>query len=70
MILFTLISLSCISAADNNTSYEIIGQDNGMDAEEIVGQTNLYGEKILTDGEIDGGALFCDSNALDGSVNK
>ena len=50
MILFALITLSCISAADN-TSEGIIAQDNGMNANEIVAQTNLYSEEKLTDGE-------------------
>ena len=46
IILFALISLSCISASD-----EIITQDNGMNTDEIVAQTNLYAEEKLTDGE-------------------
>ena len=50
IILFALISLSCISAADNNISNEIIAQD-GINADEILTQTNLYAEEKLTDGE-------------------
>ena len=50
MILFALISLSCISAADNNASDEIVAQDNDMNAD-IVAQTNLYAEEKLTNGE-------------------
>ena len=50
MILFTLITLSCISAADNNATAEIIAQDTGMNADEIVAQNNdINTEKILTD---------------------
>ncbi|WP_298501370.1 pectate lyase-like adhesive domain-containing protein [uncultured Methanobrevibacter sp.] len=51
MILFALISLSCISAADNNAPDEIIAQDNGINAGEIITQSNSYTEEILTDGE-------------------
>ena len=50
MILFALISLSCISAADNIASDETIAQD-GVNTDEIVAQTNLYSEEKLTDGE-------------------
>lgn len=50
MILFALISLSCISAADTAAA-EIMAQDNSMDADEIVAQTDLYNEEISANGE-------------------
>ena len=40
MILFALISLSCINASDNNEPAEIIAQDNSANADEIVAQDN------------------------------
>ncbi|WP_406533703.1 hypothetical protein [Methanobrevibacter sp.] len=63
IILFALISLSCISATDNNTSDEIIAQD-GINANEIVAQTNLYAEEKLTDGENE----ISDFSTLNGEI--
>ena len=54
MILFALISLSCISAADNNATAEIIAQDNGINADGTVAQDkDINTEEILTNGEND-----------------
>ena len=36
MILFALISLSCISVVDNNATAEIIAQDTGMNTDENI----------------------------------
>ena len=54
IILFALISLSCISAADNNATAEIIAHDTDINAEEIVAQDkDINTEEILTNGEND-----------------
>ena len=52
IILFALITLSCISAADNNATDDIVAQDTDVNANEIVAQNkdiNTY--DTLTNGE-------------------
>ena len=52
VILFALITLSCISAADNNETAKLLSQDNNMNADEIVAQDNdINIEKKLTNEE-------------------